>query len=68
MFYYAVMRNNEFILTTVKSEDKDALTFIQRQVMGWQNVFPDSKLRVVKLKKRSSAPDKKGWELLDGSL
>ena len=65
MFYYAVMRDNEFVLTTVKSDDKDALQIAQRQVMGWQNVFPDSKLRVVKLRKRASSPDKTGWELLD---
>lgn len=68
MFYYAVMRDNEFVLTTVKSDDKDAYTVAQRQVMGWQSVFPESKLRIVKLRKRASSPDKTGWELLDGSL
>lgn len=66
MFYYAVMRNNEFVLSTVKSDDKDAYQVAQNQVLGWQTIFPDSKLRIVKLKKRASNPEKTGWELLDG--
>lgn len=69
MFYYAVLRDDEFVLTTNKSEEKDALINIQRQMMGWQNVFPNSKLRIVKLRKRASNPDNTGWEFLgDGRL
>lgn len=61
MFYYAILRNNEFVLSTVKSAEKNADLLVARQLMLWQNHYPDSNLRVIKLKKRSNAMEKTGW-------
>lgn len=61
MFYYAILRNNEFVISTVKSAEKNAEAVVARQMMLWQNHYPDSNLRVIKLKKRSDAMAKAGW-------
>lgn len=62
MFYcYAILRNNEFVLSTVKREEKDAEALVNRQRMLWQNHYPDSNLRVIKLKKRANSCDNTPW-------
>lgn len=58
---YGILKNNEFILSTVKVEEKDPMSIVNRQMMLWQHHYPDSHLSVIKLSKRADAPNKHGW-------
>ena len=62
---YGIMKNNEFILSTVKVEEKDAVSQINRQLMLWQHHYSDCNVRVVKLIKRADDTDKSGWSILE---
>jgi|694.fasta_scaffold75220_10 hypothetical protein len=59
--YYAILRDNEYILSTVKRYDKDAEQHINRQLMLWGHHYPNSNLRVIKLRKRADATDNTAW-------
>jgi hypothetical protein len=62
---YGILKNNETLLTTIKVEEKDALSLINRQFMLWQQMYSDCNLRVVKVAKRADDTNKSGWSILD---
>lgn len=59
--YYGVIRDDEFLLSTVKAEASDSEDNpehrIHAQLNSWFNIYPDSKLRVAKLSRRND----NGW-------
>ena len=62
---YGILKNNETLLTTIKVEEKDALSLINRQFMLWQQMYSDCNLRVVKVTKRADDTNKTGWTIID---
>lgn len=55
--YYGVIRNDEFLLSTVKVAEDNAEHRAHMHLNNWFNIYPDSKLRVAKLSHRSD----NGW-------
>lgn len=55
--YYGVIRDDQFLLSTVKVSDDNAEFRIRTYLYNWFNIYPDSKLRVAKLSRRNDT----GW-------
>lgn len=55
--YYGVIRDDQYLLTTVKLAEDNIERHLSRMIYGWFKIYPDSKFRVAKLTKRGE----NGW-------
>lgn len=56
--YLGIVKDDQFLITTVKADDERAQLDISLQLSSFMKIFPESKLRIAKIAHRNE----KGWE------
>lgn len=58
--YYGIVRDDQYLITSVRADDKDAYERIQRSLTMWMFYYTHSNLKIVKLTRRNE----NGWEVV----
>jgi hypothetical protein len=56
--YLGIIKDDEFLITTVKSDSENADSHISLQLSSFMKIYPHSKLRIGKIAKL----DQNGWK------